>query len=161
MSNCTQMTGHSWSYWLLNVKLTIFFVKFQAWYQKTSTSPHFISTSISMQCPIICRSSVKISFSESFSFPCNWSFERHDHWKMDMAHRGRMKCRTLSNNFIWNYRTRSKLMFNWINIITFFLMFSSCKKVYPNPFYCHFGLSTVKLWISSPKGPLNFGFLFH
>jgi hypothetical protein len=46
-----------------------------------------MSTSISMQCPIICRSSVRISFSESFSFPSNWSFERHDHWKIDMAHR--------------------------------------------------------------------------
>ena len=35
--------------------------------------------------------------------------------------------------------------------LAFFLMFSSCKKAYPNPFYCHFGLSTVKLWISFPQ----------
>ena len=29
-------------------------------------------------------------------------------------------------------------------------MLSSCKKAYPNPFYCHFGLGIVKLWISFP-----------
>ena len=34
MSNCTRMTGHSWSYRLLNVKLTIFFVKFQVWWHQ-------------------------------------------------------------------------------------------------------------------------------
>ena len=48
MSNCTRMTGHSWSYRLLNVKLTIFFVKLQVWWQRRSNSPHFISTSISV-----------------------------------------------------------------------------------------------------------------
>jgi hypothetical protein len=39
MSNCTQMTGHSWSYRLLNLKLTILFVRFQIWWLKTSNSP--------------------------------------------------------------------------------------------------------------------------
>jgi hypothetical protein len=48
MSNCTRMTGHSWRYRLLNVKLTIYFVKFQVLLQKTSNLPHFISTSISV-----------------------------------------------------------------------------------------------------------------
>ena len=38
-------------------------------------TPFYFHINLCMQCPIICRSSVKISSSESFSFPSNWSFE--------------------------------------------------------------------------------------
>ena len=38
--------------------------------------------------------------------------------KNGYAQHGRMIYRTRSNNLIWNYRTRSKLMLNWINIMT-------------------------------------------
>jgi hypothetical protein len=38
--------AYSSSYRLLNLKLTILFVRFQIWWLKTSNSPHFISTSI-------------------------------------------------------------------------------------------------------------------
>ena len=45
-SCCQDALLNSWSYRLLKVKLTILFVKFQAWWQKTSNSLHFISTPI-------------------------------------------------------------------------------------------------------------------
>jgi hypothetical protein len=70
------------------LKLTILFVKFQVWWQKTSNSPHFFPHQSMYAMPnhltIICQNLIiwKLLLSAIKSF------ERHDHWKMEMAHCG-------------------------------------------------------------------------